>query len=286
MRQIIKLLLVVTDIAILLLGLLFSLGLGLVLDSEFYWGKLALIPFFLSLSLTIVIFLWFRRKVRKREIENDAAIWMAGRAWRRLHPRRARSLRFLNRCLLWLPSICAAVVFFFHPMVSHLLFPGGHLVPHYRTSTPLNWTILKAPGYNSLAWAYFSDEGASRYGFGPIWFSHSMPSGVAIGSADPTSSFTWWRPEHEIAIGHPTEIAKTEFMIGTIEMNCWEYQDAHAYYDGLGYSSNHVVSAFRSEVLCSTRPNGRDFNLHASFLGRKEDVRSFYEVLKGTSLIH
>jgi hypothetical protein len=283
-RQIIKLLLVVTDIAILILGLLFSLGLGLVLDSEFYWGMLALIPFFLSLSLTIVIFLWFRRKARKREIENDAAIWMAGRAWGRLHPRRAEYLRMLRRNLLWFPSICAAVVFFFLPAVSHVVCSGHHLVSHYRFSTPLNWTIIKIPGYDSVAWAYFSDEGAARYGFSPIWFSHSMPSSVAIESADPASLFTWWRPEHEVAIGHPTETAKTEFMIGTIEMNCWEYQDAHAYYDGLGYSSNHVVSAFRWEVLCSTRPNGRDFNLHASFLGRKEDVPSFYNVLKGASL--
>jgi len=285
-RQIIKLLLIVSDIAILLLGLFFSLVLGLVLDTEFYWGTLALVPFFLSLSLTIAIFLWFRRKVRKLEIENDAAIWMAGRPWRRLHPRRARYLRFLNRCILWLPSICAAIVFFFLPVVSHVVCSGRHIVSHYRFSTPLNWTIIKIPGYDLFAWAYFSDEGAARYGFSPIWFSHSMPSSVAIESADPTSSFAWWRPEHEIATGHPTEIAKTEFMIGTIEMNCWEYQDAHAYYDGLGYSSNHVVSAFTWEILCSTRPNGRDFNLHASFLGCKEDVRSFYEVLKGTSLSH
>lgn len=256
--------------------------LGLVLCFDLAWGKLALIPSLLSLSLTIASLLVFRRKTQKWEIKSDAASWMAGRSWRRLHPRPARNLRILNRCLLWLPSICAAFVLFFLPVASHLIYPRGHLVSRYRFPAPLNWAIMKSRGECSIAWVFFSNESAARYGFTPIWFNHSFPSSATFGTTSPASPYRWWRPEREAVSGHTTHIAKSEFKIGAVDMNCWEYRDVYHY--GLGDSTNPSDSGVFWQLLCSTEPNGRDFNLHASFLGHKEDIPDFYKVLQGATV--
>lgn len=282
MRVFIKLLLFTGELAILFFGIVFSLLLGAVFYFDFTWGKLALIPSFLGLVLTIAILLLFRRKTRRWEIENEAASWVADRSYRRLHPRQARYLRFLHRCLLWLPSICAAFVFFFLPVASHVAYLGGHLVTHYRLPTPLNWMIIKGHGEYSFAWVFYSNEGAAKYGFTPIWFNHSFPSSATFGTTGPASPYKWWRPGHEIETGHATHVAKKEFKIGAVDMKCWEYRDIYHY--GLGDWSSPPVPGVFWEVLCSTEPNGKDFNLHASFFGHKEEIPDFYKVLQGATL--
>jgi hypothetical protein len=276
MPQLKRVLLFVAEVGVLFLGFSFSLGLAICLDSS--KNNLAAIAFFSSLFLTVVGLLLFRRKTRKWKIEQDAASWMRNRPWRQLHPHQARHIRLVHRCLLWLPSVCAALVICFLPVASHLIFLGSHLVPHYRLSVPLNWTIIKSRGGYPLVWAFFSSEGAARYGLTPIWFNRSLPSGATFSISGPASAFAWNRPERELASGHMTHVAKTEFRMGMIAMNCWEYR--HTYNDAAGPSSSLFTPAILWEVLCSTQPNGVDFNLHASFLGHKEDVPAFYKVLK------
>jgi hypothetical protein len=71
--------------------------------------------------------------------------------------------------------------------------------------------------------------------------------------------------------------------MGAVVVNCWEYQDA---FDAIGSGPNFLYPRELWEVLCSTQPNGKDFNLHASFLGREEDVPVFYRVLRGATPIN
>ena len=273
MRLLKRVLLFATEVAVLIFGFVISFDLAVYFDSS--ENNFAPIAFFCSLFLTVASFLVFRQKTREWKIEQDAAMWLANRSWRQLHPRQAGLVRLAHRCLLWLPSIWAALVTFFLPVASHLVFSGSHLVPHYRFSVPLNWTIIKSRGE---VWAFFSGEGAARYGLTPIWFNRSLPSEATFAITDPASAYVWSRPEREAASGHSTHIAKTEFKMGTIAVECWEYR--FIYSATLGPSSSLLNPSLLWEVLCSTQPNGRDFNLHASFLGQREDIPAFYKVLK------
>lgn len=241
-------------------------------------NNFAAIAFWGSLFLTAAGFFLFRRKTRKWKVEQDAASWMANRSWRQLHPQRARYLRIVFRCLLILPSILAALVVFFLPVATHVAFLGTNLMPHDRFSVPLNWTVIRSCCDYPFVWTVFSGKGAARYGLTPLWFTHSLPSGATFAISDPASRYAWSRPEMELASGHSTHTAKLEFTIGTMAVDCWEYRTN--YDDATATSSSLLTSSFLWEVLCSTQPNGRDFNLHASFLGHREDVPAFYEVLK------
>jgi hypothetical protein len=270
MRLLKTVLLFAVEVAVLITGFLISFTLAVYLDSR--ENGLAGIGFFGGLFLTAIGFVLFRRKTRNWKIEQDAVSWMASRSWRQLYPHRARRVRIVQRSLLWLPSICAALVLFFLPVSSHFAFPGSRLVPHYRFSVPLNWLIIKSRGDYPFAWTLFSGEGAARYGMSPIWFTHSMPSGATFAITDPAAGYVWSVPQRETESGHTTHVAKTDFQLGTIQADCWEYR-----------IPVHYAESVLWEVLCSTRPNGRDFNLHASFLGHKEDVPTFYRVLKGAT---
>ncbi len=271
------------EIGVLVFGFVFALALAIRFDSSD--NNVAPIAFFSVLFLTVVSLLILRRKTRRWKVEWAAAGWIANRSWRRRYPRRARNVRMICRCLLWLPSAFAALTVFSLPLASHIFYSGTHLVPHYRFSLPLNWTIVKSSGDSPypVVWVFFSNEGASRFGLTPIWFNHSLPSGVTLGITGPASPYIWRRPKVEIEQGRPTHIAKTEFTIGAVVVNCWEYQDT---FDAIGSGPNFLYPRELWEVLCSTQPNGREFNLHASFLGQKEDVPVFYRVLRGATPIN
>ncbi len=268
--------LLVGEVGLLFLGFAISLVAAKLLDSS--ENEFAVIGFFSGLLLTIVGWLTLRYKTRRWKIEQDAAQWMASRSFGKKYPRRAKFLRIAHRWMLWMPSACAGLVLFFLPVASHILLAGRSLVPHYSLSTPLSWMVIRSGGrYHPYVRTFFSAEGAGRYGMTSMWFNHSMPSDGEFSISDPGSENGWSRPESELASGHPTHVAKRQFSMGTIAMECWEYRHDHDY-----------LAEFRSmfrppvlwEVLCSTEPNGVDFNLRAAFYGPQEDISAFYRVLE------
>jgi hypothetical protein len=279
MRLLKRVLIFATEVVGLILGFVISLSLAVYFDSR--ETKFAAIAFWGGLILTVVVFFVFRRKTRKWKIELDAASWMANRVWRELHPHRARYVRIAHRTLLWLPSTCAALVLLFLPVASHILYSGAHLAPHYRFSISLNWLIIKSPG-NDFTWTFFSNQSAARYGFTPIWFSHAMPSGATFSTSDPASSDGWWRPQSELASGHTSHVAVRNFQLGAITATCYEYR--HIYDDGVGPSSSIFAPDVLWESLCSTQPNGVDYNLRAAFLGHRKDLAAFYDLLNSARL--
>jgi hypothetical protein len=233
--------------------------------------------FFGILVVSVLIFVLFRRKSRKWKITVDAATFLNDRAVRREHPRRAKIMRTLRRSLLWFPLLIVAFTLFFLPATSHVVFSSRHLVPHYKFNVPLNWMIVKSPGPYTFVWVYFSNVGVARYGLTPIWFTKSLPSGATFGITDPSRSYEWYRPKTDSTGARIILIQETSFRIGEIEMKCWEYEGEFHH-----VSNPRISDAPRvlREVLCSTEPNGRNFNLRASFLGRRDEVLTFYQVLR------
>lgn len=284
MRFLKRNLLRLAEIGVLVFGFSFSVALAGAITSVGIYGH-ETITAFSGFCLTVVVLLLFRRKTRQWKTESDAAAWMAHRSWRQLHPRKARYMRMLRRWLMWLPSGCAALTVFFLPVASQITFVGTHVVPHYRLSVPINWVVIRTNGDSPYAFvlALFSNQGASRFGLTPVWFDRSLLSGVTIGSTDPATPYTWSRPETELARGHTTHTARRQFAIGTAIVDCWEYRDT---YDVPGSPPSSLRPRVLWEVLCSTRPNGHNFNLHASFTGREEDIPVFYRVLKRATPIN
>jgi hypothetical protein len=273
-----KFLLFVSELVFLFFGFVFSLGLAAYLDS--IGVKFAPAAFLLIFFLTCAALNWFRRKAGNWTIAVDATAWLAYRSWRQLHPRRAKHLRIVQQFFLWFPSICAAFVLFFLPAASHIFYFGTQLVPHYRVSAPLNWLVIEGRG-NEMVWTFFSHRGAARYGFTPVWFNRTMPSGAIFFTSDPAVSDGWWRPRNEVARDQPTHVAVRQFQLGRITATCYEYQ--HTYADASRSSPSIFDVPVLWESLCSTQPNGVDYNLRAAFLGHHEDLASFYDLLNSVS---
>ena len=278
MRLFKKFFLFATELVFLFFGFMFSMGFAVYLDS--LGSKFAPVAFLLGFSLICAALVWFRRKTGKWTIAADAIAWLADRSWRQLHPRRAKYFRILQRFFLWFPSLCSTLVLFFLPVASHILYSGTHLVPHYHVSTPLNWLMIKSSG-DIAVWTFFSNQGAARYGFTPILFNHSMPSSAIFFTSDPASSDRWRRPESELANGHTTHLAVRQFQLGMITATCYEYR--HTYNNAAGSSSSILTPPVLWESLCSTQPNGVDYNLRASFLGHREDLAAFYDLLNSAT---
>ncbi len=266
-----RVLLFAAELGILLVGIVVAFALAIHFDSA--ESQFPVIALFGTLLVSVVFFVLFRRKSQKWKIAIDAANFLKERSFRRSHPRRASLTRLLRRTLIRLPSLIAALTVLFLPAMSHMIFSGRHLVPQYRVSVPWNWTIVKSRGTLPFVWVFFSNEGAARCGFTPLWFNQSLPSGATFAISDPASYYEWYRPRTEIADGRGTHVAQAHFKIGELELDCWQYV-VHPHFGG--FDGAHVLQ----EALCSTKPNGQNFNLHASFLGRKEDIPIFYQVLR------
>jgi hypothetical protein len=268
-----KFVLLATELVFLFFGIMFSIGFAAFVDST--GSKFAFVALLLGFFLTTASLVWFRRKAGQWTVVADAKAWLAQRSWRQLHPRRAKHLRTFQRGFLWLPSLCSALVFLFLPVASHVVYGGRQLVPHYHVASPWNWFIIRS-GQDGAVWE-FSNQGAARYGFTPIWFNRRMPSGADFFWSDPQHADGWWRPESEHTSGHTTHVAVRKFQLGTIIATCYEYR--HIYDDGVGPSSSIFTPDALWESLCSTQPNGVDYNLRASFLGYREDLPAFYDLL-------
>lgn len=258
MRPLKRVLVFVMEVGIVVLGYILTVTAAFYLESA-----LAVV---VGLTLTITSLVLVRRRTRKWKIASDAAAFTANRFFRTAHPRRAKYLRTMRRLLLVLPTAWAALVLFFFPVASHIVYPGTHLVPHYRIPTPINWTLIRSVGEARypMTWTFFSGKGSRRFGLMPFWSERSALSGAIFGTSSPEDEYRWWRP------GTETAVAKTSFKMGTIEIECGEYQR---------HFSSTVDPPLLWEVLCSTHPDHRHFNLHAAFLGHKEDMASFYRVL-------
>lgn len=164
------------------------------------------------------------------------------------------------------------------PLHHTVLYSGTHLVPHYRFSTPLNWLIIKSPTRGDGAtWVFFSNQGATRYGFTPILFNHAVPSAAIFFTSDPQQPFGWSRPESELASGLTTHLAVRQFRLGMSSATRYEYQ--HRYGNTAGTSSSIFTPPILWESLCSTQPNRIDYNLRVAFYGYREDLPAFYKVL-------
>jgi hypothetical protein len=275
--------LIFAELGLLLLGCWLSVLVAILLNSDGE-NDYPEIGFFSGLLLTGVACLALHYKTRRWRIKQDAARWMASQSFAKKYPSRARFLRIAHRWLLWVPSACAAFALFFLPVASHVPLAGRSLVPHYSLSTPLSWMVVPiGDRYHRYVRAFFSGEGAARFGTTRIWVIPSTPSDATFSIEDPGWEEDWSLHEGDLAGIHGAHLKSREFNIGTMTMKCWEYR--REYSDSPEVLRSMLRPRIAWEVLCATEPNGIDFNLQASFFGREEDISAFYKVLESVKPI-
>ena len=269
MRLIRRLLLFITEVAVLLFGLAISLALAIYFASGEN-SDAAATPILLAGScLTILGLFMFRRKTRGWKIEYDAAGWARTQAERRTRPIYARYKRIVQRTLLCVPSAVAAFVLFFLPVVSHMTHPRSRYLKHYRV--PIPWTMLVLSQLGSLQEYSFvraytgasSDPG--RFGFMPFWEPAQLYSLMVFGSVPPgATTFEFNHKQRVAGRGEPSR----EFRFGDAALTCWQ---------------NFNTRRPHWEVACDTPPEVHEQNFYAMFYGREEDIPVFYRIIEGVT---
>jgi len=238
--------------------------------------------FFGGLAFTIFAFLLVQWKTRKWKMKYDAERWLASRAERRFHPNRAKYLRLIRRCLLWLPSVCAALVVFFFPVATHLLNLRSHYLKHYRVPIPWTWTVLSPLGTSgeySFTNALITMGAMGRYGVTPFWKERSSFSVATFGSVGPDGAFDFNESQREQRLRGAANVSRRDFQLGKATLTCWQYFPANE------SRVWKLVPKDYWEIACSTPASVHDRDFYAHFYGGGDKILRFYKVLEHVTLI-
>jgi hypothetical protein len=259
-------LLSVMDACVVLTGSFLTVALTELLNSNFV--------FICGTALTICTLLAIRRKTRKWKISYAAEKWLRQRSKPPVSPRRSRRLL---QSLLWLPSLCAALVLCFSPLASHVLY-SGRLID-FRVPIPWAWAVVyryQNPGLFSSVDALIASNGLGRFGVTPFWQKRANYSVASF------AVYTWsLNSEDERQMDflrhmNATDISTSEFTVGEFHFSCIEYLKHYARYPSLsGFS-----------VQCESPTKDGKGYIRANLFGRREDVPAFYEVLRSVRRVN
>lgn len=229
--------------------------------------------------LTIVGFVLLRRRTRPWKLEYDAVGWALTQTERKLHPTRTKYKRITKRILVWVPSAIAAGVLFFLPVATHLVHPRRHFLKYYRVPIPWNVAVFSPPGAYSYVLAFASSSRKGRFGVTPFWDSKQLSSEMHFGSVNPDAGTFEFNARYTALrrTGAAQELRK-EFRLGDVAFTCWQYVHPYRYATRVGPSSTEPLWW---NVDCGTPVDVRQQNLYAWFLGREEDIPSFYRIIEG-----
>ena len=258
-----RFLLFLSEAGTLVLGFVVSFALAEVVDPDAV--TLAFTVLFSGLFVTLVLFLLIVWKHRPKKLEYDAACYTLSRAARKLHPGRVKLNCFLWRTLLCVPNAFGALVLFFLPVASHLLHPSSRYLTHYSIPIPWTATILRPfalPGYSYIT-AFVSSSGRGRYGVTPFLERPLAFSSMDFFSDPPTA-----------VTGHTLSTEPNrEFRLGEIPLQCWQRVNPRITLPGWPVWV----------ITCETPADVNEYNFHASFVGREEDIPAFYKIIDGVT---
>jgi hypothetical protein len=279
MRPIKRVLILVSEVGVLLVGLAASALLVVTLAYLSDSGGLALSAAFIGFLLTIGGWLIFRREMRPWKLEYDAAGWALDRAERKEHPGRAKCKRVLRRILLYVPSAIAAMVLFCFPFMSHLLHPSSRYLRNYRIPIPWTYIVWPLPPYGDVTVIARSDVSRWPFSMMPLWDSSLRFSIMTFGSAGP-DVFGFEAKLAEDERTGATRGVEREFRLDTVALSCWQFVPARG--RGVSFAFAYLSWPYY-EVDCWTAADVRPEGFWASFQGRESDLPLFYEVVAGVT---
>jgi len=218
-------------------------------------------------TFTVVQINWATRRWR---IPHDALRYSLQQEERRLHSTRSMPRRVIKRVLLGMPSVLAAFVFFFYPLVTHLVYPGALRVAGNRVQVPWTSTIL----------AYDTDELDVVVGVGwkrklgyrpfPVLRRHQW-----IGSLIEIRPNQWTtipsKERAERAASGP--IVRRDVEAAGATVVCWQYPRR--------YGEFMLNTGLKWGVECESSDGDRKPGFQASFIGPEEGLSVFYQMIEG-----
>jgi len=277
LRPIKRTLLFASEVGLLLFGLVGSTVLGGALRIHFE-SSAGILPDLVSwsgLAFTIAGLVIFRRRTLPWKIEYDAEGWELFKVECKEHPAHARYRRIVRRSLLWVPSLIAALVVFFFPVVSHILHPRSEYLRHYRVPIPWNITVLSwSVPYAESDWvfAFGSSSGTGLFGVTPfrVWDPSQPTSFMVFQSISPDAgTFEFNHKQTEARRAGAPQVFTRQFRLGDVALSCWQYVPRWSWSQG----ANTLW-----EVACETPVDGRQHSFRALLYGRKEDILRFYKI--------
>jgi hypothetical protein len=269
MRRLKRMLFSVMDASVVLTGSFLTVALTELLNSNFV--------FICGTGLTICTLLAIRRKTRKWKINYAAKKWLRQRSKPPVSSGYARRFRRLLQSLLWLPSLCAALVLCFSPLASHVLY-SGRLID-FRVPIPWAWAVVyrnQNPGLFSSVDALIASNGLGRFGVTPFWQKHANYSVASFAVHTWSLNSEDKRQMNFLSHMNATDISTSEFTVGEFHFSCVEYLTYYARYPSLsGFS-----------VQCESPIKGGKGYIRANLFGRREDVPAFYEVLRSVRRVN
>ncbi len=218
------------------------------------------------------------------EIRYDPDRSARAKAKRRLHPVRRKCRRIAQHVLVWVPSAIAAFVFFFFPVLTHLVHPSSRYLHGY--TVPIPWTLTVLPSYrtmtDSLAIEVVVDSsGTGRFGITPLLFlvqpSWEAPpvSGMRFrdGSDDILQMMVADAQRRRIQL----QVQHRRLKLGDIEVTCGQYRP----YWGPIWPWHRPSDASIWRVDCQTSSAAEPRGFSASFYGHEEELQRFYRIVGG-----
>jgi hypothetical protein len=278
--------------SVLVVGSIFSLAVffALFLVTSAYLGatsnfdvrrdRLLLLTLFSSQVLPGLGFAAVNRKIRPWKVKYDAGAWTGSELECQRHPSRRRYKRIARQILVWVPSVIAAMVLFFLPVVTHLKHPYSRYLEDYRV--PISWRLAVFPSPGPLDERSWVDvvvsSGRERFGLtpfavSPFWIDQPPASLMTFGSSPDANSFDF---AGQAARTESSEVVSREFRLGESTLTCLQYRQRIFY---LGWPGPGLLW----NVDCETPPTAHGPSFHARFEGFEDDLRAFYQIIEGVT---
>jgi hypothetical protein len=274
--RIVKRFLVFASEAGVLLGFIGSCGVAFLVAWLSGSSDLGVLAFYAGWLFAAAGVMLCRRKNQLWRIEYDAVSYQRSKAERELHPARLSWKKTLLRTGIWLPSAFAAMVLFFFPVVSHLVYPTSHYLRRYRVPIPWAATVFSQYGLTPTldgAEAISSGSPHRQFGVTPFFDHNPRYSIMRFWNYTPSAYADHTRaPMPQDAIN----VRIREFRVGARMLTCRQYQHALS-----NPFQQRLMGTERIwEVVCGMVVVARGPNFRAQFYGREDEMPVFYEIVE------
>ena len=187
-----------------------------------------------------------------------------------------RRLKLPVRILVWIPSAIAVLVAFFFPIATHVSHPSSRYLDHYRIPIPWNFAVfpLSDSGFVERSVIVFAGaSGTARLGmttsYAITYWGEPLNLSYMVFGTDSAADV----PQQMLGLSYGTTlVASKEFRLAENTFTCRR----------LSLKSGIAIDpTIAWKVVCRTPPAIREGNLHASFVGREEDLPTFYRIIEG-----
>jgi hypothetical protein len=219
-------------------------------------------------SLVVIGFLFLVRKSGKRNVQAEAARWLAERQSGIPESERRWRNRGI-RLAIGIPSLIVLPIFLFLPetwgILSHLGQPESGRLSGYRVTTPVTWIVLF---YNNQepdgrSWVNGIAGRGISFGVNPVRYDSLSYWSIGTDPFNPSEASNYDPKPKDDEI-----ISRHNFTVGSESVDCIDYWPSSA------WDPPRTEAATIAHVTCSDASR-----LRAKFDGQRSQLSTFYRML-------